>query len=696
MRKIVLVILLLLYTTVLTCLFSIQSFAQGCSSPDFNPAVNFKVNRFPVSVTVDDFNADGNFDIAVVNSNNNVSLLLGDGNGNLGAPVDFNGARFPTSITSADINDDGYPDLITISSSKNIGAVLFGDGKGKFNLGINFNVGRYPTSVSIGDFNGDKNPDLVVANYNMPRVSVLLKDSSGGFNTAKNYNVAGYSTGVTVGDFNKDGNNDIVVANAFPNNVSILLGDGAGNFGTATNFGVGRYPASVTTGDFNKDGNLDIATANYNSNGISVLFGDGTGKFSSSIGLNIGAQPWSIVSGDINGDKNPDLVVTNYSSDDVSVILGDGTGKFGSPSNFITGTAPISIAISDLNNDSSSDIIVANYDSNNLSILLNACTIAQINQSPESICQDVTVSADSNCQANVDADQINDGSYDPDGDELTFELLPPGPYPVGITQVSLIVSDGQDSSICKASITVRDNTKPVLVAISDPIKLWPPNHRYEKINLNQLLVSVTSNCNTITNDDVYIVSVSSDEPDNVENGDGNTINDIAISQDCKSVYLRKERQGVGNGRVYTITLGAIDGSGNTATTTCFANVPLSNNGNPAVDDGPTYTISNSCGGLFVTNPIKRKHKNEVYQLGQNFPNPFNPSTKINYVVLESCHVKLAIYNVLGEEVVTLVDKFVETGSYEVSFDASNLASGLYLYKLQYGNHFQIKKMILSK
>lgn len=693
MKRIVLIVSLSL---LLTCLFSAQSFSQGCLSPDFNPAVNFNVNLFPASVTVGDFNGDGNSDIAVVNANKNVSLLLGDGKGNFGSAVDFNVGNYPTSITTGDINGDGYPDLVTISSVINNGTVSFGDGKGNFNPSISFSVGRYPTAVAIGNFNHNKTSDLVVANYNLPVVSVLLKDSSGGFNAAKNYNVVGRSTAVTVGDFNKDGNDDIAVANVLTNNVSVLLGDGNGNFGIATNFGVGVYPTSITTGDFNKDGNLDITTANYNSNNVSVLLGDGTGKFSPGASLNLGAQPWSITSGDINNDKNPDLVVTNYSSNYVSVILGDGTGKFSSPTNFITGNTPISVAIGDLNNDGSSDIIVANYDSNNLSVLLNACT-AQVNQPPVAKCQDITVSTDSNCQANVGADQVDNGSYDPDGDELRFRLSPAGPYPVGVTGVTLIVSDGGDSSTTTAKITVIDNTKPVLVAISEPIKLWPPNHKYEKINVNQLLVSVTSDCNTITNDDVYIVSVSSDEADNEKNGDGNTINDMVISQDGKSVYLRKERLGNGNGRVYTITLGAIDGSGNTNTATCYVTVPQSNDGTPAVDDGPVYSIINSQGGFFDANaPIKGKYNNEAYQLKQNFPNPFNPSTRISYIVLEPGRVKLSIYNILGEEVAILVDKFVETGSYEVSFDASNLASGLYLYKLQYGDHFQIKKMILTK
>jgi len=86
----------------------------------------------------------------------------------------------------------------------------------------------------------------------------------------------------------------------------------------------------------------------------------------------------------------------------------------------------------------------------------------------------------------------------------------------------------------------------------------------------------------------------------------------------------------------------------------------------------------------------------TFELGQNYPNPFNPSTNINYSIPESGIVKLAIYNMLGEEVDVLVDGMVEAGFYEVSFDASNLPSGAYFYRLQSDKLNQVKKMLLLK
>jgi hypothetical protein len=85
-----------------------------------------------------------------------------------------------------------------------------------------------------------------------------------------------------------------------------------------------------------------------------------------------------------------------------------------------------------------------------------------------------------------------------------------------------------------------------------------------------------------------------------------------------------------------------------------------------------------------------------FKLEQNYPNPFNPSTKIKYSVAERSNVSIKVFDMLGKEVTTLVNTSKEAGSYEVSFDASNLASGLYVYTINAGNFTSSKKMMLLK
>ena len=85
-----------------------------------------------------------------------------------------------------------------------------------------------------------------------------------------------------------------------------------------------------------------------------------------------------------------------------------------------------------------------------------------------------------------------------------------------------------------------------------------------------------------------------------------------------------------------------------------------------------------------------------YFLYQNFPQPFNPTTTIKYQIANIRFVKLKVYDVLGNEIATLVEAEKSAGNYEVEFDGTGLPSGIYFYKLQAGNFVETKKMLLLK
>jgi hypothetical protein len=85
-----------------------------------------------------------------------------------------------------------------------------------------------------------------------------------------------------------------------------------------------------------------------------------------------------------------------------------------------------------------------------------------------------------------------------------------------------------------------------------------------------------------------------------------------------------------------------------------------------------------------------------FSLMQNYPNPFNPSTTIKYDLPRASQVSLTVYDVLGREVSALVNDRRDAGVYEVKFDGSNLASGVYYYRLQAGSFVQTKKLLLLR
>jgi hypothetical protein len=85
-----------------------------------------------------------------------------------------------------------------------------------------------------------------------------------------------------------------------------------------------------------------------------------------------------------------------------------------------------------------------------------------------------------------------------------------------------------------------------------------------------------------------------------------------------------------------------------------------------------------------------------FALEQNYPNPFNPTTMINYQLPRTCDVELNIYNLLGQEVATLVNKRQQTGMYQIEWDATGFSSGVYYYRIEAGNFVQTRKMIYLK
>ena len=107
-----------------------------------------------------------------------------------------------------------------------------------------------------------------------------------------------------------------------------------------------------------------------------------------------------------------------------------------------------------------------------------------------------------------------------------------------------------------------------------------------------------------------------------------------------------------------------------------------------IDFDGSYAYSNSI-EVDVTTPL-------TFNLSQNYPNPFNPTTKINYSVPFDSKVTISVYSVTGELIMELVNDNVSSGSYSVDFDGSNLASGMYIYKMTAGNFTQTHKMMLMK
>ncbi|MDZ7762914.1 MAG: T9SS type A sorting domain-containing protein [Melioribacteraceae bacterium] len=120
-------------------------------------------------------------------------------------------------------------------------------------------------------------------------------------------------------------------------------------------------------------------------------------------------------------------------------------------------------------------------------------------------------------------------------------------------------------------------------------------------------------------------------------------------------------------------------------------------------DGSTSSYSNT-GNFKVGDGVTSVEDEEMlltYDIDQNYPNPFNPTTTINYAIPEANYVSIKIYNMLGQEVKTLVNKDVKAGRHTIEWRGENnygqkVASGTYIYRISAGEYTQAKKMILLK
>ena len=363
---------------------------------------------YPQSVAVADVNNDGKLDVIAssncLNTNDcsdgSVSVMLGNGDGTLQAPVAYSsGGQNAQYVAVADVNGDGRPDLLVgnVCSDSNCLngslSVLLGNGDGTFQAAVAYNSGGEGTeSLSTGDVNGDGKLDVVLANNCISNndcssgsATVLLGNGDGTFQTATTYNSGGQGTqSVAVGDVNGDGKPDIVLANNCSGNsncssgsVSVLLGNGDATFQNAVSFNSsGLYATSVTLTDLNGDGKADLLVANQaDANGnwsdgsmASVLLGNGDGTFQAAVPYASGGFAGrGIVATDVNGDGKLDVVmaescIDNYNciSGAASVFVGKGDGTLLAALNYNPGAwYSISVAAADVNGDGKLDLLLA-------------------------------------------------------------------------------------------------------------------------------------------------------------------------------------------------------------------------------------------------------------------------------------------------------------------------------------------------
>ena len=335
------------------------------------------------SLTVADFDNDGDLDVAA--SGTRVGVVLGNGDGTFGSVQTFNGIG--GVVTSLDVNDDNNIDLINSNSSNDI-SISLGGGDGTFAAATTIATSGGAIDMLVTDLNGDGVPDIATLSEQvsgatlLTQLSVVLGDGSGGFGAETTATISGFPEKLISADINLDGNVDLVIAGdtvGNGRNATILVGKGDGTFATQgrvvagfdpANPGVLSFPTAVAIGDFNGDSLSDLVTANPTTDDISLLLGNGDGSFTDQVKFIVGDSPIDIVVGDFNNDSKLDVVTLNLSSSDVTFLAGDGQGGFSTSTSIAIGTSALNnLETADLDNNGSLDLVIGSG-SNTVFVLL--------------------------------------------------------------------------------------------------------------------------------------------------------------------------------------------------------------------------------------------------------------------------------------------------------------------------------------
>jgi len=624
----------------------------------------------PVSVAIGDLNGDGLGDLVTANGTASVAVLLSSGNGAFQQEVDVGTGVGLNSVTIGDVNGDGNMDIVTANSSGAERAVwvVLGRGDGTFVERLDYATAGSPTSVALKDLNGDLKPDLVAANNSGSDVSVRLGNGDGTFQARHEFATGLYPSSVAIEDVDSDSRPDIVTTNFGGASVSFLKGKGDGDFETKIDYVTGNSPGSVAIADVTGDGTLDIVTADYADTTVSVLPGLGLGAFGPKQDHRVAANPASVGIADLNGDSKLDLVVSHVNASPVNgtlaVLLGAGSGTFFAPTYYNVGRKPYSLAVGDVSGDGKPDVVTANYDDNNVAVLANKgdgsgtfqpAIYYTTGANPYSVAigeltgggiMDIVV-------ANSGANTVSvlESSFPPKVDYRAGD----GPYGVAIGDVS---GDGNPDIVTANhtgnSVSVLRNLAPpsttAIRALTLSTEATPGRVRIEWY---------------ASGDEISLLSVYRRTADSDWTLQGHP----EPSANRRIIY---EDATVSPGVSYGYRLVVRDVTGYETSVETWVSVP-EGRGAPA-----------------------------VLRLEPARPNPFGSHTDLSYGLPRGGRVRLAVYDVQGRRVASVVDRVVAAAGWRsVVWDGRDMAgrevgSGTYFLRLEYGGEVKVRKVVLAR
>jgi hypothetical protein len=365
-----------------------ETFTEAPHSPFSiaSQASEDNVTTRSVAIASDYIDGDNNLDLVTANTDQTVTVLLGNGNGSFQPKVNYTGCVTgnPTKILLADFNRDGNTDIaLGCSDGTNGGLViLLGHGGGTFQAPVPYPSGDVE-GLAMGDFNGDGILDIAVTDHAQQDVTIFIGNGDGSFKAGVvALTTQSYANDVVVADFDGDDKDDLfyAVATADPSSslsdLYFASGNGDGSF-KAPVLVTSKAGEFLTVGDTNGDNKPDVVstTVQHKKNinigdSLFVLIGNGDGTFKPAVAY-VSDIPSDPHLADVNGDGKPDIIAGG--SYGALVYLGNGNGTFQAYSEPAIGKFSLTYAVNagDYNNDGNADLVGTDADNYRAAVSLS-------------------------------------------------------------------------------------------------------------------------------------------------------------------------------------------------------------------------------------------------------------------------------------------------------------------------------------
>ncbi|MFO0587372.1 MAG: VCBS repeat-containing protein [Polyangiaceae bacterium] len=286
--------------------------------------------KYPIGVvhfiTPGDLNGDGHPDVVLqrfAGQSNQLSVMLNQGNGTLGAPSDSPIGAGLADLKLADMNGDGHVDIVYKLSNDTFVNVRFGAGDGTFGPAFSYSVGDLSGQIQIADMNGDGHPDIGFK-ASTPSLGVLLSNGNGTFAPKTAQILPAGLAEFALADLNGDGKPDFAAANNTQSALVVSMNNGTGTLGAFTTYPVHSKPEGIRALDMTGDGALDLVLTYplldaYRE--VSLFLNTGSGAFAPEARYDAKKSFTSAAFADFDGDGRPDIAVSSSSLSEPRVSL---------------------------------------------------------------------------------------------------------------------------------------------------------------------------------------------------------------------------------------------------------------------------------------------------------------------------------------------------------------------------------------